>query len=46
MQQLTTLGTAHILRKVPSIKPDKVTGQDIQHNASPMYTEITLDKTW
>ena len=35
LQRSAILGTAYILRKVLSIKPDLVTGQDIQHLVSP-----------
>ena len=41
LQRLAILGTAHILRKVLSIKPDLVTGQGIQHHASPRCREYT-----
>ena len=42
LQRSAILGTAHILRKVLSIKPELVTGQDIQHHVSPRCR----DNTW
>ena len=41
LQRSAILGTAHILRKVLSIKPDLVTGQDIQHHVSPRCRNYT-----
>ena len=35
LQRSAVLRIAHILRKALSIKPDSVTGQDIQHHVSP-----------
>ena len=40
-QRSAILGTAHILRKVLSIKPDLVTGQDIQHHMNPRCRDYT-----
>ena len=40
-QRSAIIGTAYILRKVLSIKPDKVTGQDIQHHVSPRHRDYT-----
>ena len=41
LQRSAILGTAHILRKVLSIKPDKITGQDIQYHVSPRCRDNT-----
>ena len=41
LQRSAILGTAHILRKVLSIKPESVTGQDIQHHVSPRCRDYT-----
>ena len=41
LQRSAILGTAHILRKVLSIKPDQVTGQGIQHHVSPRCRDYT-----
>ena len=41
LQRSAILGTAHILRKVLSIKPDKVTGQDIQPHVSSRCRDYT-----
>ena len=39
--RIPVLGTAHILRKVMSIQPDYITGQDIQHYLSPRCRDYT-----
>ena len=41
LQRSAILGTAHILRKVLSINPDCITGQDIQHHVSPRCRDYT-----
>ena len=44
LQRSAILETAHILWKVLSIKPDYVTGQDIQHHVSPRCRDYTQQK--
>ena len=41
LQRSAVLGTAYILRKVLSIKPDYIKGQDIQHHVSPRCRDYT-----
>ena len=41
LQWSAILGTAHILRKVLSIKLDYIKGQDIQHHVSPRCRDYT-----